>query len=251
MNITTGLTAALLGCAASGALAQGFTGAEVSLGYSTFTGDYEGDALNLGGSGEFALTRQIGVQLDFGYTDFGEVNGVDDSDLSALNFTLHAVYTINESGSVGLFYGREELTADDGTDEASDSSDFVGVELGYAFDAVSFEMYYAKALDELIDDAAIYGVSGAFDVNGLFEVTADYDRVDSGSDIDASSASVGIAYEVLPNITLEGEIGSAGFVTDRGDLTETFVGIGATYTFGAEGGATFDRRGLAREVPGF
>ncbi len=245
------LSAVALATVAAPAFAQSFVGGEVSLGYSTFTGDVDGDALNLSASAELAITRDFGIQADLGYTDFGDIGAADGTGADANSVALHVIYNLSDSASAGLFFGYESGTFDDGTTETEDDTTFVGVELGYEVGAVNFEFYYAKPLDEIIDNASFYGISGAYDINGAFAVTAGADRLTTDDFVDLTTVAIGAEYAVLPYITLGAEIGSASIDTGASSDSETFVGLGATFTFGAERGATFDSRGLAQMVPGY
>ncbi len=244
------ISAVTLGVAATGAFAQSFSGGEVSLDYSTYTDGPDDGAVTLSGSAELAITREFGMQVDLSYTNTGEIFGMTDTSQEATSIVLHGIYNINASSSAGLFYGLERNDLEDGDDTASENTDFVGIELGYEVGTVAFEIYYAKPLDEIIDTASLYGISGAYTLSDAFAITGDADRL-SDDAVSLTSVAVGVEYTAYPGITLDAEVGSANIDTGVFDSSETFIGLGATYTFGAERGATFDNRGLTKLLPDF
>lgn len=248
---TLALSAVAIVVTALPATAQQFVGGEATLSYSTFTGDTEGDAFNLSGSVEFAFTREIGIQADLSYTNFGEIGTLGDSGADANSIALHLIYNVSNASTVGLFYGYESDSFDTGTTVTEDDTAYVGVEVGYEVGEIAFEMYYAKPLDEIIDNASFYGISGAYALNDAFAITADADRLTTDDLADLTSVAVGVEYSVLPNIMLNAEVGSASMDTGTSENDGTFIGLGATFTFGADRGATFDDRGLSSIVPGF
>lgn len=231
--------------------AQQFVGGEASLGYSTFTGDTEGDAINLTGSVEFAFTREIGVQADLSYTNFGELGSLDGSGADASSIALHLIYNVSDASSVGLFYGFESDSYERGAVTTEDDTSYVGIEVGYEVGDIAFEMYYAKPLDEIIDNASFYGISGAYALNDAFAITADADRLTTDDLADLTSIAVGVDYDVMPNIVLNAEVGTASIDTGTTESDGTFIGLGATFSFGADRGATFENRGLSTVIPGF
>jgi hypothetical protein len=217
-----------------------FTGGNVELSYSFLTEESDLNRVDLGGSVEFAFTRNIGMQADLGFTEFGA------SGLSLTSFGLHGIYHASESTSVGVFLGQERAEIDG----ASGNDSFLGVEVGYEVQAFDLEAYYAKA-DTDLSDGSVAGASGSYALGDAFSVGLALDRLDA-DDVSVTALTVRGDYAVTPATRLFAEVGNAAFDGDAaGTVDSAFVGLGATINFGAARGATFERRSLLGTIPGF
>lgn len=208
--------------------AQEFTGGQISLDYSTFTGDLdEANKLTLSGSAELALGRNFSLQGDLAYNSFGAT----DADGSA--FTLHAIAHLSPSASVGLFYGQESIEGG--------SEDYVGLEFGAGFGAFTTEAYATSASSEVL-----WGLSGDYAVNEAFKLGAGFDTVNIEG-IDLTRYGLTGEVKVTDQMLLNATIGSAR-VESVG--SETYVAIGAEFRFGNDRGTTFDSRHISKVLPG-
>ncbi|MGL5012193.1 MAG: porin [Paracoccaceae bacterium] len=236
----------ILGVAALAALmptvsvAFEFTGGNVELSYSLLTEDSDLDRLDLGGSLEFGITRNFAVQADLAFTEFGA------SGLSLTSFGLHGIYHASESTSVGLFLGQEQ--AESGGTSANEN--FIGVEVGYEVQAFDIEAYYAKA-DSDLTDGSVAGASGSYAINDAFSVGLALDRLDADA-TSVTALTLRGGYAVTPATQLFAEVGNASIDgAAAGSVDSAFISLGATVNFGAERGATFERRSLLGTIPGF
>lgn len=233
----TSVCAATLG--AMPAAAMELTGGDISLGYSAFSEDSDLSRMAVEGSLELGINRAFSVQFDLSHYEFGFVNeGVTSG-------AVHAIYHFNDTTSAGLFYGRES--------NSLTSIDFYGAEVGRDFGALDLEAYVGFG-DESGVSATAFGIAGAYQMNDHFSVGAAYDRVDFDGDVHIYSTAFRANYEPAENVTLYGEVGSAGIgATAFGvtaNLSSTYLGLGVEYAFGAKRGATFGERGLTRLLPG-
>ncbi len=227
------LTAALA-LGATTAQAVEVTGGSVGLSYSAFAEDTDFDRLGLEGSVEFGFTRNYGVQLDAGYSDFG-ISGADTHSLG-----LHGIYHLDEATSFGAFYTEEDI---EGLD-----LDIYGFEVGHEANAWNFEAYIGHG--EVLDaDGNMLGFKARHELANEMGLTGSYDRVDS-SGIEVSRVAVRLDRDVAERTNLFVEVGSGKAEGMGGSISEPFVGLGGTINFGADRGATFDVRNLSRLVPG-
>lgn len=223
------------------AMAQEFTGGEIGVEYSAFTQQVLGETLDrvtLDASGEIGFSRSFGVQGDLSYHRFGA------TDEDAFNFTLHTVYHASEQASLGLFLGNESIAGLD--------SNFYGIEGGIEHGISSFEVYYAEIEELNFADANIAGIRSEFDIGNDFGVGVDYDTLQADGPGSVSRLTVSGSYHAGRGTNLYAEIGSA-HLNNTGigpDVSETFVGLGMEFTFGANRGSTFGNRSLADLIPG-
>ncbi|SDW20266.1 porin [Litoreibacter albidus] len=211
------------------------TGGSVDLGYSAFADDTDFSKLSLQGSVEAAFTRNFGAQLDLSYHDFNFVND------SGSNMTLHALYHVNEVASLGLFYGRDS--------DGSTDIDFYGIEGGYEFNNFDAEMYLATG-EEAGISGNMFGLEGRYAINEKTGLGGSIDRVNFDGGVDATRIGVKVDHDLTETFNLNAEVGTARLSVPGLSGTETFVGIGAQFKFGAERGTTFGKRGLLDLIPG-
>ena len=186
------------------------------------------------GSIEFGFTRSFAVQADLAHQSTGE------TDLDSTNIGLHGIYHLDEITSLGAFVVRENTDIGD--------IDYLGVEAGYDAGIMDFEGYLALA-DIESEDGTLVGLSGRYEFANMVGLTLGYHRADVDV-LDLSRTSVKLDADVSANMNLfveagVGEISAVGF-SER----DAFMGIGGTYRFGAQRGATFEQRGFTAVLPG-
>ncbi len=227
------LAGVFLMCATS-AQAIEITGGSVGLSYSAFTKDTSVSRMGIEGSLEIGYTQHFSSQIDLTY------HKLHDSEQDNAALVLHTIYHANDSTSLGLFYAIE--------DTPSGTFDFYGAEVGHEAGPWAFEGYLGRAETRAVD-AHIIGVSARYAFANEVGLTGAYDTIDI-IDTDLSKMALRVDRDVKPDVNLYLEVGSAG--TRGGGFSgfEPFVGLGGTYVFGANRGATFDARGISRLLPG-
>ncbi|MEH6653194.1 hypothetical protein [Loktanella salsilacus] len=256
-NIFKAMLSAGFCVAATAAASQSLTGGDVTATYGGLTdSDYDASGYNLSASGEIGFDRVFALQGDLSYTDTDL--GLLSSDTIA--FTGHAIYHANEFASFGMYYGQESSDGDD--------LKYYGVEGGYEATQLKVEGYFGISAIDLGDafagtdfaaDGAIIGdfelnqagVQVAYDVNEMFTVMGRYDQIHFTDALSFDRIGAGVSADLGNNIGLSAELGRLS--TDLAGLSDdvTYANIGATYTFGAERGATFGARDSAHTLTGF
>lgn len=225
---------------ANSAAAFEFTGGDVALTYSAFSDDSDYSALSFEGSLEAAFNRDFGMQVDLSNYVF------DQADETASNLTLHGLYHLDPSMSAGLFYGIESV---DGGD-----LEFYGIEFGQELAQVDFEGYISHG-DESGSSVTLVGIEVEYKISDLFSIGAGYDYADFEYGVSIDNAVARVRYTPTAQMSLYGEVGSLGAELDLGggsrtSGSQTYVGIGMEYAFGATRGATFGERGFYQMIPG-
>ncbi|QFT60172.1 hypothetical protein FIU94_15195 [Sulfitobacter sp. THAF37] len=233
--LTAALGSALL--FATTAHAVEITGGSAQLSYSGFTTNTDVDKLSAEGSVELGFDRNIGAQLDLGLTKFGAT----DEDVQTIG--VHGIYHVDEFTSLGAFYVNDNFNAGD--------ADFYGIEAGHEMALWDFEGYLGR-LDDSAADATLLGVSARYELQNGIGVTGALDHLNPEGVGDATRLGVKVDRDVIgSDVNLFLEVGAVRADVGGGSDTETYVGIGGKYVFGAERGATFEQRGLAKFLPGF
>ena len=214
------------------------TGGSVGLSYSAFADDTDVDKLSLSGSVEVGFNRNVSLQFDAGQDSFG----ASDIDMRAIG--LHAIYHMNDATSFGAFYTREEAKLGGLTDK----TDILGLEFGHETGQVDFEGFVGRGESD-DGDGTIFGVSGRYAMANEVGVTGAFDRISSDG-IDLDKLTLQLDSDVGQNVNVFVEVGAARVSGFGQSETEPFVGIGGKITFGAERGATFERRSLGDLLPG-
>jgi hypothetical protein len=227
----TVLPVVVLTAMASPVLAQGFSGGDLRIdAYAYSEGDDIG-AVNYSGGLEYALNRNISIAGDISSYDFGVLSS------SVTNFTLHGIYHMNDTTSVGAFVGTERTDDDDVT--------LYGLEAGYGMGALEVEGYFAMYDDD--GGSNVLGASGSYQITNNIAAIANIGLADVEGD-SISRFSLGAEYGFNAGPSVYAEVGSLSI----GDVDDSFVGLGASIEFGSNGGTTFDRRGIfASVIPGF
>lgn len=210
------------------------TGGSVKLSYSAFSDDTSVSRLGLEGSMEVGFNQNFSGQIDLARHEFNVSNE------GITTFGLHAIYHVNEATSFGAFYAVEDTSAG--------NSDFYGIEAGHETGQFDLEGYLARA-DDSVDHASVLGLSARYEFQNFLGLTGAYDYIDFDG-LDLSKITLRLDRDVAPNVNLYVEVGSAKANAGGLSGSETFVGLGGKFLFGAERGATFDARGLARLLPG-
>jgi hypothetical protein len=220
---------------AHGALAVEVTGGTADIGYSTFTDDTNVSKTTFTGALEVGFTRAFSLQFDLG------LYGLNAIDETARNATMHAVFHVNDTTSLGAFIGNDDISISD--------MNYYGVEGGFEFTGLDAEMYLASG-DESGLSTTLYGLNlhHAYNDSG-FGITGKLDRVNfSGGDV--TRISVGVDYALSPTSVLYGEVGSLHASALGLSGSESYIGFGARINFGAARGVTFKRRGILDMIPG-
>ena len=92
-------TTALVMSTATGAMAMGFDGADLSYTYHSYdSGNWTNSQIE--GRLSFSITPQIGAQLDIGGSGYDSDGPLEDK-----NYGLHVFYNVNDMTAVGVFSG--------------------------------------------------------------------------------------------------------------------------------------------------
>lgn len=236
MSKYTLITAAVLAVAGSGAMAQGITGGSIGVEVTQPTDFDEFVGTNYFGSIEYGINRQFAVSADVSSYRF------DSLDEDATSATLHGVFHMSDTASVGAFFGRDKL-------EDGDAVNIYGIEGGTEFMGGKVEGYLGMADNDA--ETVIFGVDGTYAFSESISFRGGAAFSDSGDDTTASTISAGAEYTISGGPSLYAEIGNASVEAGGLDESETFVGIGARINFGAARGTTFGQRSVFEALPKF
>ncbi len=219
------LTAVAMTALSTSAMAQGFSGGELTIDVQSFG---EGDSpisVNYSGALEYAVTHSISVAGAIGSYDYSLASG------NVTNYSLHGILHINNQASVGAFLGS--------TSYEDESESFVGIEGGYEMNGFDLEGYTAFYDDD--DKTSVLGVSGAYRFTDQIAAIGEigYASIDGDNH---NRISAGAEYTFAQGPSLYAELGRVGDVEASTD--NTFIGLGASIEFGASRGTTFNRRGV-------
>lgn len=236
MKKTLGLALAALSMMSVAAQAE-VSGAELSLGYSGLAdgGARDLNKMSMGAGLEFALSPQVSVQGDLAKAWYGEAEG------SGYGYALHGIYHLPSGAALGGFAGHDKV-ADEGVD-------FYGLEAGGDFGMITAEGALTW-LDGAGSDGFGVTLRGDYALGEQLAVGGKFASI-AADDGDAWRLSGTGAYQILPGLQAQGEVG----LYDGDDMnTETFVGFGLRATFGGasglHSGTTFGKRGLQDFLPG-
>lgn len=234
------LLAAVVGLAATSTMAQAveITGGSVGLSYSAFTEDTDFNKLSLSGSVEVGFNQNISAQFDAGTDALGFTN------VDAVSFGLHGIYHMSDQTSFGAFYTIEKAEYD-GFD---DDGDIIGVEFGHEVGLTEFEGYLGRGESSGVSGTML-GLSGRYAMANGVGITGSFDYLDIEG-IEGRTLAIRLDGDVSENLNMFVEVGTGKATAFGYSESEPFVGIGGKITFGAERGATFERRSLADLLPG-
>lgn len=236
MKTTFLLALGALSLTALPALAE-VSGAELSLGYSGLAdgGARDVNKMTLGAGLEFSLAPQVSIQGDLAKTWYGILDGSGES------YAVHGIYHLPSGFALGGFAGHDSVS-DEGVD-------FYGLEAGGIFGMMDVEGALSW-FDGNGSDGFGVSVKGDYALSDRFAVGGKFATI-SADDGDAWRVSGTGAYQILPGLQAEGEL---GLYDGDGMNTETFVGFGVRATFGGDAitrsGTTFGKRGLHDFLPG-
>ena len=108
---------------------------------------------------------------------------------------------------------------------------------------------YLAHFDNGFLDGTMYGVGGRYLMPSGLGLTLSYDSAQQSGD-DFYRTGLKLDRDVAEGFNLFVEVGVAHTDVASFSGSEPFVGLGGSYAFGPQGGATFDARGLARLLPG-
>ena len=187
------------------------------------------------GAFEVGFNKLIATQLDLGTHKFGGTN------FSGNSIALHGILHSSETLSFGAFVGRDSLESAD--------REFAGLEVGFEADSFDIEGYYLNKIDNQ-ESFDVLGVSGNYHLSDTFALTGSLESGDIGSSFSMKRYALGMRYMVSTGVTLTADIGASEAESFGVRGSETFVGVGAEFTFGAARGATFGKRSLFEVIPG-
>lgn len=236
MSKNTLITAAVLAVIGSGAMAQGITGGSIGVEVTQPTDFDDFVGTNYFGSIEYGINRQFAVSADISSYRF------DSLDQDATSATLHGVYHLSDTASVGAFYGVDDI-------EDGDSVNIFGLEGGTEFMGGKVEGYAGMADNDV--DTVIFGVDGTYAFSESISFRGGANFSSSDEDISSSIISAGAEYTITGGPSLYAEIGNANVDDGNNEEDETFVGIGARINFGAARGTTFGQRSIFESLPKF
>ncbi|MFQ1700816.1 hypothetical protein ACJ5NV_09490 [Loktanella agnita] len=220
------LSTAILCVSATAGLAQGFSGAEIGIEYSDLTDLEDFSGTNYYGSAEFDIMQGVAVAGDFAIYDFE----LGDADIS--NFTLHGIYNLNPTTSLGLFFGQDNV--DDST------VDNIGFEAAYNFGYGTAQGYIGQG-DDGSDQVTYIGAAGDYGLGSGFSVTAAFDSADL-DDATISKFEFGGEYALPAGVKFSAAIGNLSLDDSGVDVDENYFSIGASIGLGPKNGTTFNRR---------
>ncbi len=211
--------------------AQGFVGAELGIEVFGFSEDTNLGYTSYSGAIEYGITRNIDVALDLGYF------GLNSSDDNVSNATLHGIYHMSDTASLGAFIGRDNF---DGGDV-----DHIGIEGGVEFMGAELEGFIGR-IDDGSESGTAYGISGEYGFTDSFAAIGELKGADLGGDT-LTRAAIGAQYQFNGGPAIYAQVGTI----DVGTANETFVTLGATIALGSQRGTTFESRSLLDIAPGF
>ena len=227
MLIKTILTAVSLTALLTSAMAQGFSGGELTIDAYGFSDGGDSTVVNYSAALEYSINRNVSIAGDVSIYDLSILS--DD----VTNFTLHGIFHVNDQTSIGGFYGVDSLSGN--------GSAFGGFEAGYETGALGVEGYIAIYDND--DDTSVFGLSGEYEISDTISATANIGLGDIGN-VDYTRISAGAEYSFAQGPSVYAELGNVtGGGTDSG-----YIGLGANIEFGAARGTTFDRRGIFETV---
>ncbi len=213
--------------AATGAVAQGFEGAQVELIYHDFEGNYT--ATRLEGGLNYGITDRIGVQLDLGVFSYDNNPLTDTS-----TYGLHIYYDVTDAVAVGAFYTTTEF--------GGATEQHAGLEAAYGDGPLYLQGYVAQLLIDGSDsgDTAI-GFGFEYDLQtissvGDFALTGNVSKFMRSGGTDDTIAELGVRYSMANGFYAGLEVGR---VTESGSSADQMA-FTLGYEFG--NGTRFDQR---------
>lgn len=202
--------------------AQEFTGGTLGLEYLSTDGD---DVTSYYGEVEFGINRNIGFEVD--------LNGFSAGSDSASSATMHGIYHIGPTASLGAYYGQ-------GFGDSNDVT-FYGVEGGTLWGRTSIGGYLGQR-ESGGTSGTTFGVNAEAPINDSFEIFTDFDFI-YVDDSWVSQDEIGVQYNMPNGPELYALYGRASAeLSGFGGATADYFGVGARINFGAKRGTTFEGR---------
>lgn len=235
MSYKAALAAALVVVVAAPASAQ-VTGGSLGIEYSTpIDGDDFGGTAYYGAI-EYGFNRNFSVSADLsGYR-------LDNIDTDASSMTLHGIYHLSETISLGAFYGLDKL-------ETTDAVALYGLEGGTEFLGGQIEGYVGR-IDGNISEATVIGADGSYALQSGFSVIGNA-AFSFQDDSDVSRYAIGGQYEMQDGPQFYVELGQTNVEVGGIGFDDTFIAVGTRVAIGAQRGTTFGPRSLFEILPGF
>ncbi len=228
MPKTIVLSTAVILASATAGLAQGFSGAELGIDYSSVPDVTDLRGFSYYGSAEVAIFRGLSFALDATAYDF------ELGDIDITNFTAHAIYQVDPAVSLGFFIGQDIVDGD--------KNGMFGGEVLYDYVTGTIEGYLGSASNLDGKDAKIYGASATYDMTGGFSFGADLDAF-RGDGFSSSAFEIGGFYTMLDGPKFGATIGKLN-LQEFGNKSEFYFGFEASIAVGPNRGTTFERRSL-------
>lgn len=226
---------AVISTAASPLFAQGFSGGDLSMEFTTPTENTSTSGSTYSGGLEYSINRSIAVAVTASRYSFGN------SSAHANNATLHGVYHMNEDTSVGFFAGRDSVNSTD--------VDHYGFEVGTDLGSGNIGGYFGQALSSS-DTINLLGADGSYDFTNQISLNGTLDHATDGSE-SYSKATVGVGYQMTNGPELFGNFGTVLVKSGSSTADANFLTLGARIDFGASRGTTFGSRGIFEAFPSF
>lgn len=232
--------AAVCAAAAFPAFAQ-VTGGQIGLSYSLPTDNSNGSVTEYHGGIEYSINRQFAIAGDLSGYSFENV------DQSFISTTVHFIYHLSDTGSVGFFAGQDTV-GDLNAGLFADATVF-GLEAGGEFNEAEVEGYFAR-VNGGNSDVTLFGAEGLYSFDNGFGAIAEVGMAQSDVG-DFNKIAVGGTYTIQGGPDLYAQIGQRSFDGGSNDANSTFIEIGGTLQFGTQRGTTFNKRSLFELLPNF
>ena len=225
----TALGGALL--AALPASAQ-FAGGQVDLTFRNFN-DSDISATTGRASGELAVTKEFSLQGDI---FMGKVENGSADDLSGPGATLHGLFHVSPTSSVGAFVTHERLEGDGLTS--------FGVEAGAMMGGFASEVWLGVGEDQDGSDANYFGLETRH-AAGIVNLTGSLEYYNISGDLSSVQGAIGVEYAASNGFAVAAQLENNYFeYDDVASESDTSVSVNATYRFGKRPGTVFGERSL-------
>ncbi|MGC1487188.1 MAG: hypothetical protein WA784_05300, partial [Albidovulum sp.] len=205
------------------------TGDEVLLSYSAFPGNADVSKASLTGGLELGISNALSLQIDAG------VNSFNLRDETGSSVAIHAIHHFDDALSIGGFYGVDRL--------AGTSTNVYGIEGGYKQLVFGVEGYVAQAENSRLS-ATVFGIEGTVATSEGFYIGASVDRIDFDGGSGLTRFGVTGNYQFSPYSGMYAEFGRVTGDAYGFSGSELYVGVGASFSLGANRGTTFGRRSV-------
>jgi hypothetical protein len=221
------------------AFAQGFTGGDLGIEYNAPTDGSDFGGTTYTGGVEYGFARNFSVALNLSAYKLENIN------TTAANATLHLTYHMSNIASFGLFSASDGVEGDDG---ATYTNSTIGIEAGTDFMGGDIGGYIGRLDGD--DTFTVLGVDGEYAFARGISAIGGLDLL-TNNDVTNSQVSIGAKYAMQQGPEFYAKIGSTREESALNTDTSTFIGIGASVSFGAARGTTFGTRSAFESLPRF